>query len=213
MPAEDEAHLLAAMARLMLASDREAVIEEGFSLLCQAAEGATRTGNMELVGDLADAFNGLDDDRQPHSRRTLAASELDRLTDVLDESEILREWRASKVDRACESLAPRFAGKVLHLVGGYEVVWADGLATSLGLAELRHHAAEKDKSPTADWTKGLDAERDVVVILWENIGHALSGNVKEDCRRKNIPICESKSGRLHLLGALEQNLSEFRITR
>ena len=80
------------------------------------------------------------------------------------------------------------------------------MPANLELAKLERHESEKRKSPTADWVDSVDPDTDIVVILWERIGHALSGRVKDACRRRGVPCLEARSGERGLLDALEAGL-------
>jgi hypothetical protein len=53
------------------------------------------------------------------------------------------------------------------------------------------HESEKKKSPNSDWANALDSERAVVVIIFQYIGHALSGQIKQKCSNRGVGHFES----------------------
>ena len=64
------------------------------------------------------------------------------------------------------------------------------------------HEAEKHKSPTADWVDDVTADRDIVIVLTEHIGHALSGRVIDACKRRGVTWIPSKTGERWVLEAI-----------
>lgn len=105
-------------------------------------------------------------------------------------------------DKRSQELARHFRGRVLHLVGGQAEPWTKELEITIGFSDVRWHETEKHGSNKTDWANGLDAGRDVVVVLWEFVGHAISTPLKDKCTRKGVPGVESRTSYHDVLGAL-----------
>ena len=120
----------------------------------------------------------------------------------LQESDDLQSWKVMQNDTLYPAAASVCRNKVVHLVGGKRSAWEPALASGLEASKLIWHEAEKHKSPTADWVDDVTAERDIVVVLTEHIGHALSGRVIDACKRRGITWVPAKTGERHVLVAL-----------
>jgi len=128
------------------------------------------------------------------------------IDEALAESPDLVDWRRKQAETQYTNLAPRCRNKVLHLVGGLADEWEAGLVENLELAQLQRHESEKGKSPTADWVGSTHRDEDIVVILWERIGHPLSNKVKDACKKRGVTCVEARSGERAFLEALEREL-------
>ncbi|MFN3218714.1 MAG: hypothetical protein ACE367_19640 [Acidimicrobiales bacterium] len=206
LPGVDRPAALGALAADLLGSGDDAATKVGFELACEAAEEACRTGQLDTAGVLADLLQGNLRLSGGDERRLAAKELIETIGEALARSDELTDWRARQAQDRYSSVAPHCRNKVLHLVGGTADAWEATLAANLQLAKLERHEAEKHKSPTADWVDSVDPATDIVVILWERIGHALSGRVKDACRRRGVPCIEARSGERGLLEALETGL-------
>ncbi|MCC5953340.1 MAG: hypothetical protein JJU45_14695 [Acidimicrobiia bacterium] len=179
----DVAGLLAFAGRYLLSS--AAHRDEGATLLVDSTYRAVHLGEFDLALDTVPTLEVL-------ARTTTAvdAAAVEQLASALDEavdsSEELRRWEEFKAAGDYDRLRPHFRGKVLHFCGGAAQPWAPDLRDGLGLADLRWHETDKHGSNHADWSKNL-TDRDIVILVTTNIGHAISGTVKQNCDRQGVP--------------------------
>lgn len=202
----DRPATLGALAADLLGSGDHAVARAGFELACESAKDAVHMGQHDTASTLADVMRGNLAASATQERRLAAQALIDVIGQALEHDEAVVEWRRKQSHDRCAALKPHCRNKVLHLVGGLADAWEADLAADLELAKLERHESEKGKSPTADWADSLDPAKDIVVILWERIGHALSSRVKEACRKRGVTVIEARTGERGLLDALEQEL-------
>ena len=126
----------------------------------------------------------------------------ERLDSRLEESDELQSWKAMQNDSLYPAAATLCRNRVVHLVGGKRAAWESALASGLEADKLIWHEAEKHKSPTADWVDDVTADRDIVIVLTEHIGHALSGRVIDACKRRGVTWLPAKTGERWVLEAL-----------
>lgn len=194
---------LARIGRHLLSSDDPARARQGFGLVCEAAHGAATMGLLDTAADhatVAVAYARLtgDDELQ------LAATELKEAVDTaIHDSAEFRTWQQMRDESDIAQLAGRFRGRALHLVGGKARDWADTLRDGLGLAELRWHETEKAKSANVDWANGLQPERDVVVVIADQVGHDTTTALKQRCTAREVPYLYGSSRLRDVVAALK----------
>lgn len=189
--ARSRSPLLILIGNALLVSDDPRCSDAGFALLVEVAREAAVQGELELAVRIAERLLGYASLRSEPELRSTATDLRDAVKHALDASSELNEWRKMQDDRRATELAARFRGKNLHIVGGKAEPWAKTLEESVGFNEVRWHETEKKGSNNTDWADSLTADRDVVLVMWEQIGHAVSGAVKDKCSRRGVPRTES----------------------
>ena len=165
-------------------------------------------GQLDTASSLADIMRGNLSVSATEERRLAAKALIDVIGQALEHSEELGDWRRKQAEDRYNKLVPHCRNKVLHLVGGLTDAWEAEVAPRLELAKLERHQSEKAKSPTADWVDSVNPDEDIVAILWERIGHALSGRVKHACVKRQVTVIEARTGERGLLDALEQEFCD-----
>lgn len=204
LSASDRPATFGALALDLLSSGDHYVARSGFELVCESANEACVTGQLDTASGLADILRGNLSLGATEERRMAAEALLETIRQALEESDEVTDWRAKHAADRCDALVPHCRNKVLHLVGGRIDSWESDLPDDLELSKLVRHESEKGKSPTAEWVDSTDPDEDIVVILWERIGHALSGRIADACRKRNVTLIRSRTGQRALLDALEQ---------
>ena len=195
----EQAELLALAGRYLLDGD-DAHRDHGYALLVESTERAAEAGAFGLALDNVEilTFTAWGD-----PQRRAEVDELKKRVDAaVDTSDDLRRWEQYQTEGAYQRLRPRFKGHTLHLCGGRRQDWADELCAGLDLAELRWHETEKHGSKQTGWVKHL-GERDVVVVVTSNIGHAVSSPVKAQCKKQRVPFYFGSRRLRETLSALE----------
>jgi hypothetical protein len=126
--------------------------------------------------------------------RTAAEEPLLLLDNRLEESDELQSWKAMQNESLYLAAAAPCRNRVVHLVGGKRSSWKSALTAGIEADKLILHEAEKHKSPTADWVGDVTADRDIVIVLTEHIGPALSGRVIDTCKRHGVTWIPAKTG-------------------
>mgnify|MGYP001160342097 FL=1 len=196
--------VLAQIGEHLLSSGDPARAREGFGLVCEAAHSAATRGQLDIAADHAEVAVGH---AQTSGDDELVAAALqlkEAVETAIQASETFQAWQRMREESAIERLAPRFRGKALHLVGGKRRDWADLLRDGLGLVELRWHETEKAKSTNVDWASGLEPERDVVVVITDQIGHDTTTALKQRCDAREVPYLHGSSRLRDVLEALER---------
>ena len=194
LPPADQIWIRLSTARLLL----EEAPGQARALLLSAAEQAHGLADLDLLVELSMALRGLPS--PPEGNGRAAADAARRLEDAVESSGIVTEWRAARDADTAARLQPFLSGRVLHLVGGQRGTWADELAEALNLRDLRWHESSKTKKPDLDWVNKFDKDRDLVALIWTNVGHSSSQKLNS----ANIEYLKSRSGRPHLLECLTE---------
>ncbi|MFT7610284.1 MAG: hypothetical protein ACI9MX_003368 [Candidatus Aldehydirespiratoraceae bacterium] len=168
LPRVDQVRLRAATARLFLEHDPTA--DTARILLLGAVSEAAGLGDPALATELAFTLR----ERWPAGANDETDAAVESLRAVLDDLTDFQEWLQKNAEDAAAKLKPMLNGKVVHIVGGRRKPWAEKLEHDLGLKELRWHESERKKPPSLDWAAGVDADRDIVVLIWTHCGHATS---------------------------------------
>ncbi len=196
--------VLARIGEHLLSSGDPTRTREGFGLVCEAAHSAATRGQLDIAAHHAEVAVGHARLSGDEELVTAALRLKEAVETAIQESETFRAWQRMQDESEIERLAPRFRGKVLHLVGGKRREWADQLRDGLGLVELRWHETEKAKSTNVDWASGLEPERDVVVVITDQIGHDTTTALKQRCDAREVPYLHASSRLRDVLEALER---------
>jgi hypothetical protein len=202
----DQGRVLVGVGDALLRSGDPSRAADGFAVLADVVADAAARGDLDVAVRYADALAGYAAVDGDESLRAAAKDLVDRVAAAMEESESLRDWRAKSLDHQSERVAKRLRGKVLHLVGGQAQAWGPSLQDRLGLAEVRWHETEKSQSAKQEWLSGLDPERDVVVVLWEFIGHDVTDLVKGKCRNLGVPRVEARTSEGEVIDQLDRSL-------
>ena len=194
--------VLAPLAHDLLASSDVGHQATAFSLVYEAVSVASAAGEIDAALEHADVLRGSLVVAPTVADRTAAEELLERLNSRLEESDELQSWKAMQNDSLYPAAATLCRNRVVHLVGGKRAAWESALASGLEADNLIWHEAEKHKSPTADWVDDVTADRDIVVVLTEHIGHALSGRVIDACKRRGVTWLPAKTGERWVLEAI-----------
>ncbi|MDB2392597.1 hypothetical protein N9V91_06245 [Acidimicrobiaceae bacterium] len=194
--------VLAPLAHDLLASSDVGHQATAFSLVYEAVSVASAAGEIDAALEHADVLRGSLVVAPTVADRTAAEELLERLDSRLEESDELQSWKAMQNDSLYPAAATLCRNRVVHLVGGKRASWESVLASGLEADKLIWHEAEKHKSPTADWVDDVTADRDIVIVLTEHIGHALSGRVIDACKRRGVTWIAAKTGERWVLEAL-----------
>ncbi len=198
--ADEEPQILSTAGRYLLTADGEWAAR-GFETLCDATTTACRLGQIDLavsnLGPLrAYAEQGTADERAG----SVAVESV--VEAAIEGSETLRRWEEMRAATAFDQLRPRCNGRNLHAVGGKRADWMDEVSDGLGLADFVWHETEKGGSNHADWVSGL-GDKDIVVVMTDHIGHAISGPVRDQCKRAKVPCLFATTSIQSLQEALE----------
>ncbi|MCX7621325.1 MAG: hypothetical protein N2037_10840 [Acidimicrobiales bacterium] len=199
---DDSLSLRCLAAHAYLGSGGTLIARRGFDLLFEVVNDAAVQGLLDLAVREAEALLGYAAAKGDDDMRMLVQELVDRINEALQSSIQFQAWREMKVDHRVEHLVKKVGGKTLHLVGGQREPWGDQLRDELKLADVRWHETEKAKGANLDWTDGLSADRDIVIVLWEFISHKVSTPLKQKCARAGIPRAEARTGRQHVVNAL-----------
>jgi len=204
LPSRELPSVLGIVAHDMLASGDAIVQSEGFELLCEAAGNACAAGELDTAASLLSAFQGTRAWTPSNEQRQASSEMMAMIESALEESDAVADWRAQQNATRYTQLIPHCENKRLIMVGFMNQVWEADIRTGLRLERLTRHESHKDKSPSADWLDGLKADTDMVAIVYQKIGHALSNKVHDHCKKRGIPVFEVKVGQRALLSALEK---------
>ena len=199
----ERARLLARSGEALMLSGSPPMADAGFGLLAEVVADAATRGDLDAAVRHAEALNGFAATRGAPNLIAAAAELNGQVVQALDSSEALREWRSMQDDRRGDELAKQLRGRVLHLVGGQSELWAKDLEASIGFSDVRWHETEKHGNNKTDWANNLDPDRDIVIVLWERIGHAVTTPLKDKCTRNGVPRVESRTSPRDVLAALE----------
>lgn len=202
---DDQIRALLLAANGMLESDEPSISTAGFELLCSVVSRLITNGQFDLAVRHALIIRGEATVRGEDAFGTAADSLHDQAKQALEQSEVLQEWRRQQDDQIRTALRKKMSGFTLHFVGGQEESWAQELKNELGLPAVIWHESEKKKSPNSDWANSLDPDRAVVVIIFEHIGHSLSGQVKQKCGNRRVGWFEAHCGKREVLQELDEH--------
>lgn len=205
LAASEQSRVLLGIGDALLCSGDGSRASDGFAILAEVVGDAAARGDLDVAVRYADALTGYAAVDGDETLRMAAADLVERVAEAMEESDRLRDWRALTLDQQAERVGRRVHGKVLHLVGGQAQEWRASLQKRLGLSEVRWHETEKNQSAKQEWLTGLDPERDVVVVLWEFIGHDVSGQVKTKCRALGVPRVEARTSERDVVAELDRN--------
>jgi hypothetical protein len=180
---------------------------KGFGFLSEVVATAVSAGDIDTAVRYVNTLLGYAIVEGDPALRIQAEEQLALVEEAANGSRDLREWLAFQEDRIVRNLKERMRGKILHLVGDREKPWKSEIEISLGLKELRWHEAEKNGGVNHDWENSLDPIRDVVVVLWEQIGHDTVGPLKARCDRLGVLQIESRTSKRDLLAELNRYLA------
>lgn len=177
----------------------------GFDLLIESINEEIADGQFDTAAVLAQQLLGHslvagDDVRADAATALLELS----LAEILGSREYM-DWMAFVSDSATKRLRPSMTGKSLHVVGGQQFDWLAELQDELALSDARWHVSEKHKGIDHDWVNHLDPDRDVVIVITEFIGHALSNPIKEKCERNRITRLDGRPTKKGILDALDRH--------
>lgn len=173
--------------------------ERGFELLCDTATTACLQGQIdEAIADLTILQAAVTKNTGSEVRGAVADVQA-TIDAAIDSSEEVRRWEAMRVATAYDRLRERYEGKVVHAVGGHEPEWTGEVAANLALAKLKWHETEKKGSNNTEWVDGLPLDA-TVVIMTDFMGHAISGPVRDKCRKSGI---DCRFGTASVRGLLE----------
>ena len=187
----DQIRALLLAADGMLESNDPAISAAGFDVLCGVVSRLIANGEFDLAIRYAMMIRGQATVRGEATFVEAADALHEQAKDALEQSKDLQDWLRRQDDQLRNELRKRMNGWTLHFVGGQEEPWAQELKDELGLAAVMWHESEKKKSPNSDWANSLDSERAVVVIIFQYIGHALSGQIKQKCSNRGVGHFES----------------------
>lgn len=192
---------LSTAGRYLLAAGGEPA-ERGFEVLCEAATTACFLGRIDdAAADLAVLQAATTKSTASELRQ--AVEEVRAAVDAaVESSDELKRWEAMRLATEYDRLRERYEGKVVHAVGGHEPDWTGEVAANLALAKLKWHETEKKGSNNTDWVDGLPADA-TVVIMTDFMGHAISGPVRDKCRRSGVDCRFGTASVRGLLDALD----------
>ncbi|MFZ6005773.1 MAG: hypothetical protein ACOYXM_17755 [Actinomycetota bacterium] len=197
----DRMRLLAwAGQQLMLAGPGRS--DQGFALVCEATHEAAQLAELDLAAEYASAA-AAHARLHPSADRLQAAASLKEAVDAaIADSAQFQRWQQLQEENEIARLAPSYRGKVLHVVGGKAREWHDQLRENLELSDLRWHESSKDKSANIDWADGMQSERDVVLVITDQIGHDTTTPLRLKCAAKRVPYLHASSRLRDVLAAL-----------
>lgn len=192
---------LSAAGRYLLAAGGQPA-ERGFEVLCDAATTACFLGRIDdAIADLTVLKAAVTKSTGAELRNAVADVQV-TIDAAIESSEQLERWEAMQVATAYDNLRMRYEGKVVHAVGGHEPDWTEEVAANLALAKLKWHETEKKGSNNTEWVDGLPLDA-TVVIMTDFMGHAISGPVRDKCRKSGIDCRFGTASVRGLLAALE----------
>ena len=195
------AELLAAAGLPLLLADDQKVATSGFDELCAAGWTLAGSGGIDQAREV---LRQLDIYERGH-RFVDQRQAIEQLTDAIDRAieadDRFVQWQRMQDETAYDELRPKLATRSVHLVGAQVPEWCEDLKRGLGAASFAWHESEKDKSANTDWANGLDAD-DVVLVITDFIGHDVSGQVKEKCKKKGAVYIPTKLSKQAIIDAL-----------
>jgi|GEM_PF-3098659 len=172
-------------------------VELARQLLLDVVDDAAHLGEPDLATELAFTLR----DYSAEGENADVDDAIERLEGVLTSLPVFGDYLAWRDRDAAEHLKPHLQGKVVHLVGGKKCDWAEELSTVLALRDLRWHESEKRQSPNLDWADSLDAERDIVIVIWTHCGHATTNSLQS----KGVKYGYAKWNRVSVIEALRDS--------
>lgn len=207
LASDEQCRNLLVAGEALLESGDGARAADGFALIAEVVEDATARGDVDTAVRYVQALIGFAAVRADAALLEAASELKQRVSVAVEATAELGDWRRMRSDQQAERVAKHLRGKVLHLVGGQEEPWQAALAQRLGVGELRWHPTEKHESARQQWLSGLSADRDVVVVLWEFMGHAVSDAVKVRCRTAGVVQIEARTSERDIIEALDRHLN------
>lgn len=205
LPERERCAALRAAATPMLRSEVIDVRQRGFALLVDTIDASLRLGDIDTAVEAAWALSeggaGLDSEY-----RDLASERVAVVRAAVEQSEVFREYQRAKEHARDGRLRTRCGGWVLHVFGGKQAEWMPEIKAATGAREVRWHETEKAKSPTIEWADGLRADKDMVIVITDRIGHAASGSIKDRCAALGVIHVPSRLSRHAVLDDLDAAL-------
>ncbi len=192
----------AAAARALLSADHGPIRERGFDLLLVAIDTAQRAGDLDAAIDYATSATAFAEQRGEALFRGSADEVRRAVEEAIEKTALFREYRRASADVRNARLRAAYGGRTIHLVGGKRTDWADDVRDVTGAA-VEWHETEKRRSPTIDWADGLQADRDVVVVITDMIGHDVTTKLRTHCAAKGVRYLHGALGREAVLTALD----------
>ena len=194
-------------AEILLESGVAQFVDSGFELFVQSINDEISAGNFDVAVVLSQHLLGFSIVASDDFRKEMAEELFERsLASALQTPEY-QSWISWSTKQSTDRLRPKLNGRTIHFVGGQELAWRAELMEELGLAECKWHVTVKRGGINNDWVDGLSADRDLVIVITEFIGHAVSTPLKIRCERKGVTRLDCRASKKNVLDALERHFS------